>query len=94
MSRLWSPQVRHVTWRRLWVALAESQRELGLEISAEQVAQLAEAVEDIDFEVVAAYERELRHDVMAHVHAYGDRCPTSDRARRTTSPRIFTRRCR
>lgn len=75
MSRLWSPQVRHVTWRRLWVALAEAQRELGLEITAEQVEQLAEAVEDIDFEVVDAYERELRHDVMAHVHAYGDRCP-------------------
>jgi len=57
------------------VALAESQQELGLEITDEQLGSLREAIEDIDFEVVAGYERDLRHDVMAHVHAYGDRCP-------------------
>jgi len=75
MSRIWSSQIRHATWRRLWVALAESQQELGLEISDEQLASLREAIDDIDFEVAAGYERDLRHDVMAHVHAYGDRCP-------------------
>lgn len=75
MSRIWSAQKKHSTWRGLWVALAESQRELGLEISAEQVKELAGAVENIDFEAAARYERELRHDVMAHVHAYRDQCP-------------------
>ncbi|MCH7990196.1 MAG: adenylosuccinate lyase, partial [Planctomycetes bacterium] len=75
MSRIWSAQKKHSTWRRLWVALAESQRELGLDISAEQVAELRSAVDEIDFEAAAGYERELRHDVMAHVHAYRDQCP-------------------
>lgn len=77
LVRLWSPQSIHSTWRRLWVALAEAERELGLAISAEQIAELRGAVDDIDFDKAAAYERELRHDVMAHVHAYGDRCPSA-----------------
>ena len=75
MSRIWSVKKKHSTWRRLWVALAESQRELGLDISAAQVAELRSAVDEIDFEAAAGYERELRHDVMAHVHAYRDQCP-------------------
>lgn len=75
MSTLWSARTRYATWRRLWVALAEAERELGLHISAAQVEALRAAVDDIDFEAAARYERELRHDVMAHVHAYGDRCP-------------------
>ncbi len=75
MSRIWSSQERHATWRRMWVALAESQQQLGLEISDEQLNQLRSGVNDIDFDVAAAYERDLRHDVMAHVHAYGDLCP-------------------
>lgn len=75
MSALWSPQRKHSTWRRLWVALAEAQRELGLDISSEQIAELQAAVDDIDFERAAQHEREKRHDVMAHVHTYGDRCP-------------------
>jgi len=77
MSGLWSAQTKHATWRRLWLALAEAQRELGLNISAEQIAELRDAVDDIDFAAAARYERELRHDVMAHVHALGDRCPTA-----------------
>lgn len=77
LVRLWSPQSIHSTWRRLWVALAEAEQELGLPISADQVAELRNAVDDIDFAKAAAYERELRHDVMAHVHAYGDRCPSA-----------------
>src|SRR5438876_820974 len=75
MSRLWSPQRRHSTWRRIWVALAEAQCELGLAVTREQVKQLAALVDDIDFEAADRYERKLRHDVMAHVHAYGDACP-------------------
>ncbi len=75
MSRLFSPQHKHSTWRRLWVGLAEAESELGLSVSAEQVAQLRAHIDDIDFDVAAEYERQLRHDVMAHVHAYGDQCP-------------------
>jgi len=75
MSRLFSPQHKHGTWRRLWLSLAEAEAELGLPISAQQIDQLKAHLDDIDFEVAAKYERELRHDVMAHVHAYGDQCP-------------------
>jgi len=77
MSALWSEQRKHSTWRRLWVALAEAERELGLDISAAQIDELRRHVDDIDFDRAAAYERELRHDVMAHVHAYRDLCPTA-----------------
>ena len=75
MGRLWSRQRIHSTWRRLWVALAEVERELGLPITQAQIDELASAVDDIDFDVAARYERDLRHDVMAHVHTYRDRCP-------------------
>ena len=75
MSRLFSPQHKHSTWRRLWVALAEAQGELGLPITSAQIEQLRSHVEDIDFAAAEKYERQLRHDVMAHVHAYGDQCP-------------------
>lgn len=77
MASLWSPQRRHETWRKLWVALAESERELGLDISEQQIAELKANITSIDFDAAAAYERELRHDVMAHVHAYGDQCPNA-----------------
>jgi adenylosuccinate lyase len=75
MSELWSAQRKFGTWRRLWVALAEAEAELGLPITRGQIEQLAAHVDDIDFEAAARYERKLRHDVMAHVHAYGDVCP-------------------
>jgi adenylosuccinate lyase len=77
MAELWSEQRRHSTWRRLWVALAEAERELGIDISEAQIAELRSAVDDIDFTAAAKYEKELRHDVMAHVHTYGDRCPSA-----------------
>lgn len=77
MSSIWSAQTKHGTWRKLWVALAEAEQELGLEISERQIAELRAHVDDIDFEVAANYEREVRHDVMAHVHAYRDQCPTA-----------------
>lgn len=75
MSAIWSPQRKFSTWRRLWVALAESERELGLDISEAQIEELRAAIDTIDFAAANQHERQLRHDVMAHVHAYGDQCP-------------------
>jgi adenylosuccinate lyase len=75
MAELWSAQRRVSTWRRLWVALAEAQQRLGLPIRAEQLNQLRASVDHIDFEAAHAHERRLRHDVMAHVHAFGDVAP-------------------
>jgi adenylosuccinate lyase len=77
MCPLWSARRIHTTWRKLWIALAEAEHELGLPITAAQIAELKGAVDDIDFDRAAQYERELRHDVMAHVHAYRDRCPNA-----------------
>jgi len=75
MSELWSPQRKFSTWRRLWIALAEAEAELGLPISAEQLEQLRRHADDIDFDKAHEYEKRLRHDVMAHVHTYGDAAP-------------------
>lgn len=76
MSRIWSPNRKFNTWRKLWIALAESEAELGLEISAAQIQAMKDAAdEEIDFAKAAKYEKELRHDVMAHVHTFGDACP-------------------
>ncbi len=75
MAAIWSPRRKFTTWRRLWVWLAEAQAELGLPIRAEQIEQMRARQDDIDFDLAARYERELRHDVMAHVHAFGDQCP-------------------
>ena len=79
MAQLWGAQRKFSTWRRLWVALAEAEQELGLAITDEQVAELRAHMDDIDFGAAADYERKLRHDVMAHVHAYGDQCPAARR---------------
>ncbi len=75
MSGIWSAQRKHSTWRRLWVALAECERELGLDIKQAQIDELAKHVDDIDFDAAARHEKALRHDVMAHVHTYRDQCP-------------------
>jgi adenylosuccinate lyase len=75
MSALWGPKRKFTTWRRLWVSLAEAEAELGLAITKKQLDQLRAHVDDIDFAKAADYERKLRHDAMAHVHAYGDACP-------------------
>src|SRR6185369_7984731 len=77
MSRLWGEQRKHSTWRKLWVALAEAEAELGLPITPQQIAELRAHTDDIDFAAARAYEKKLRHDVMAHVHAYGDVCPSA-----------------
>jgi len=75
MSATFSPQRKHATWRRLWLALAEAEHELGLPVSQAQLAQMRAHLDDIDFKAVARYEKRLRHDVMAHVHAFADQCP-------------------
>ncbi len=72
-----SPENKFRTWRKLWIALAEIQRDLGLDISEEQIAELKAKAEEIDFEAAAAYEKRFRHDVMAHVHTYGDAAPSA-----------------
>lgn len=75
MSQLWGAQRKHRTWRLLWVMLAEAEAELGLPVSPAQIAEMKSHVDDIDFDAAAKYEKQLRHDVMAHVHAFGDQCP-------------------
>ena len=77
MSFNWSPQKKHSTWRRLWVALARSEKELGLNITDKQVAEMESHIDDIDFEKVSAREKELRHDVMSHIHVFGEQCPSA-----------------
>ncbi len=75
MSRIWGDDRKFRTWRQLWIALAEAEAELGLPVSREQIDELKAQAANIDFDAARQYERQLRHDVMAHVHAYGDVCP-------------------
>ncbi|MDB4890673.1 MAG: purB [Gemmatimonadetes bacterium] len=77
MLELWSPQMRHGLWRRLWLALAEAEQRLGVPIPDDALAQMRGHLDDIDFAAVAVYERRFRHDVMAHVHAFGDVAPAA-----------------
>ncbi|RKY18893.1 MAG: adenylosuccinate lyase [Planctomycetota bacterium] len=77
MRRNFSDLTRHRHWRRLWLALAASEQELGLDISDEQIDELAAHVDDVDMDRADALERELRHDVMAHVHALGEQAPAA-----------------
>ena len=77
MLALWSPQTRHGLWRRLWLALAEAEKELGVDIPAQALTEMREHLDDIDFAAVAVYEKKFRHDVMAHVHAFGDVAPAA-----------------
>jgi adenylosuccinate lyase len=77
MLRLWSAQTRYGLWRRLWLALAEAQKELGVPIPDEAIVQMRAHLDDVDFESVAVYERRFRHDVMAHVHAFSDAAPAA-----------------
>ncbi len=75
MQRLFSAQYKFSTWRRLWLLLAESEKELGLNITDEQLDEMRAHLDDIDFEAAARHEKRLRHDVMAHVHTFGEACP-------------------
>lgn len=75
MSNIFSPQFKFSTWRKLWVALADGERLLGLPITEKQIRQLEQHVDDLNFEVAEAKEKEIRHDVMSHVYAYGIQAP-------------------
>ena len=75
MLYIFSPQNKFSTWRKLWIALAESEKELGLNITYEQISQMKENIYNIDFELAAQKEKEFRHDVMAHVHTFGTQVP-------------------
>jgi adenylosuccinate lyase len=77
MLELWSPRTRYGLWRRLWLALAEAEKELGVPIPDEAVEQMRANLDKVDFDAVAAYERRFRHDVMAHLHAFGDVAPAA-----------------
>ncbi len=75
MQYLFSPDKKFRTWRKLWIALAETEKELGLNITQEQIDELKAHAEDINYDVAKAREKEVRHDVMSHVYAYGVQCP-------------------
>jgi len=77
MQAIWSPRNKFTTWRRLWLALAEAEAELGLKITDAQLDELRAHLDDIDYSKAAEYEKKLRHDVMAHVHTLGDAAPTA-----------------
>ena len=75
MQFIFSPDKKFSTWRRLWVALARAEMELGLPVTQEQIDEMEAHLTDIDYDKAAAYEKKLRHDVMAHVHTFGEVCP-------------------
>ena len=75
MQYIFSPDMKFTTWRRLWIALAETEMELGLPITREQIDEMKAHVSDINYDVAKAREKEVRHDVMSHVYAYGVQCP-------------------
>jgi adenylosuccinate lyase len=77
MTQLWCPRTRFTTWRRIWVALAEAQRAAGLPIRAGQIRALRAAIDNLDLAAAARYEAQTRHDVMAHIHAFGDVAPAA-----------------
>ena len=78
MQNIFSPDTKFKTWRKLWIALAEAEKELGLNITDEQIEELKAHADDINYDVAAAEEKITRHDVMAHVHAYGKQCPKAE----------------
>ncbi len=75
MNKIWSNNSKYSTWRKLWVALAETEKELGINITDEQITEMKENINNIDYDVVQQREKECRHDVMAHVYEFGTKCP-------------------
>ena len=75
MNEIWSADSKYSTWRKLWVALAETEKELGINITDEQIKEMKAHINDIDYDVVSKREKECRHDVMAHVYEFGIKCP-------------------
>ena len=77
MQYIYSPDFKFKTWRKLWIALAEAENELGLNVTKEQIEELKTHADEINYEVAQEYEKKFRHDVMSHVHAYGEQCPNA-----------------
>ena len=77
MKYLFSPDKKFTTWRKLWIALAESEMELGLPITKEQIDEMKQYADKINYEVAEAQEKKVRHDVMSHVFAFGEQCPNA-----------------
>ncbi len=77
MSRIFSDRVKFTTWRRLWIELARAEMELGLPVTGSQIAEMEAHIDDLDLDAAKAYEKKFRHDVMAHIHAFGDQCPSA-----------------
>ena len=77
MNYIWSDDSKYSTWRKLWIALAETEKELGIDITDEQINEMKQHVFDIDYNVVAQREAECRHDVMSHVYEFGTKCPSA-----------------
>ena len=75
MQYIFSPDKKFSTWRRLWIALARAEMELGLPVTQEQIDEMEAHITDIDYDLAAQKEKELRHDVMAHIHTFGTVCP-------------------
>ena len=75
MAELFGNQKKFSTWRRLWLELAKAEKKLGLDIKQTQIAQMSQHLDDINFDKAAEYEKKFRHDVMAHIHAFGDVAP-------------------
>ncbi|MBQ3326722.1 MAG: adenylosuccinate lyase, partial [Clostridia bacterium] len=77
MQYIFSPDFKFKTWRKLWIALAEAEHELGLPVTQEQIDELKAHADDINYEVAIEEEKKRRHDVMSHVYAYGVQCPNA-----------------
>ncbi len=77
MNKIWSSDTKYSTWRKLWIALAETEKELGIDITDEQINEMKQNVENIDYDIVAKREAECRHDVMSHVYEFGIKCPNA-----------------
>ena len=77
MQKIFSQDNKFSTWRKLWISLAENERKLGIDISSAQIEEMKAHIYDVDYAKAAAYERELRHDVMAHIKTFGDACPSA-----------------
>lgn len=77
MNKIWSSDTKYSTWRKLWIALAETEKELGINITDEQINEMKQNVENIDYDIVAKREAECRHDVMSHVYEFGIKCPNA-----------------
>ena len=78
MKYIFSEKKKFTTWHELWIALAKAEKELGLDITDEQIQEMIDNKDIVDFEVAEAREKEVRHDVMSHVYAYGKRCPKAE----------------